>query len=110
MLLDISGSEDVLKVYPLLLADNPLLHDLIQSEKVLLELFSKISKRLDIPTSQDHVDSGEAFIKCLENDVDFVDDLSILILVLLYNEIYFLPIFIECVELGSKRCFLSSLH
>jgi hypothetical protein len=63
LLLDISRSEDVLQIDPLLLANDPLFNDLVEHKEVLFPVFGIRSQGLHISATEDYVNSSKAFIK-----------------------------------------------
>jgi hypothetical protein len=91
---NVSSPENVLEIDPLLLANDPFFNNLVESEQVLFELLGLLTKWLYISATKNHVDSSEAFVKSLEDYINFINNQGILVFVLLDDEIDLLPVFI----------------
>ena len=109
LLLDISSSEDVDQVHPLLLAEDPLLHDRRKNHQILLPLFSDSSQWFHISATKDHVDGGEALVEGLIEDVNVRYDESVALSVSDDCELDLLPCLVEHLDHCAQGLLLRSL-
>jgi hypothetical protein len=109
LLLDIRGSEDVLKINPLLLAVDPLFNYLSEGEEILLPLFGLSSQCLHVSATEHHVNRSQAFIECLEKHIDLINNQGVILGINLHNEVNLSPDEVKLVQLGSQGLLLRSL-
>jgi hypothetical protein len=105
LLLDISSLENVFKIDPLLLTEGPLFDQSVKGVKVLLELLSLISQRLNESGTKDHINVGHTVIQVLIHIINLVKD-EVVVLEWLGFNLDFRPLNVFLLQLCSQLSFL----